>query len=134
VSASDPSSRDKRSKYILIVDDDQDAREMLGEIIGSLGHHAVPAATAREAIEQAERTRLDLALIDLGIPDADGCEIARRIRLTVSGAGIRLVALTGYSDSESRRTAAEAGFDDFLVKPAPANAIAELVNAARLPD
>jgi CheY-like chemotaxis protein len=112
----------------LIVDDDADARELLGELIAALGHDHLQAASAHEALACAERNRVDVALIDLGLPDADGCELARRIRSTVAGAGIRLVALTGYSDDQSRRTATDAGFDEFLVKPAGTAEIAAVVN------
>jgi CheY-like chemotaxis protein len=112
------------------VDDDADAREVLGELIGALGHEAVQAASALEAVACAERSRVDVALIDLGLPGTDGFELARRIKGTIAGAGIRLVALTGYSDDASRQSAAEAGFDAFLVKPAPSNAIAAVVNDA----
>lgn len=118
-------------KYVLIVDDDEDARELLGELIGALGHHPLQAASAHEAVECATRTRVDVALIDLGLPGTDGYEVARRIRGTITGAGIRLVALTGYSDDLSRRTAAEAGFDAFLVKPAATTEIAAVVNETR---
>lgn len=118
-------------KYVLIVDDDADARELMSELIGSLGHHPLQAASAHEAVACTERTHVDVALIDLGLPGADGYEVARRIRSTIAGAGIRLVALTGYSDDTSRRTAAEAGFDGYLVKPAATTDIAAVVNESR---
>ncbi len=117
-----------RAKYVLIVDDDVDARDMLGELIGALGHHPLKAASAHEAVACAEKTQVDVALIDLGLPGTDGYEAARRIRSTISGAGIKLVALTGYSDDASRRSASEAGFDEFLVKPARTDAILAAVN------
>jgi CheY-like chemotaxis protein len=110
------------------VDDDEDARDVLGELIDALGHHALRASSAVEAIEHAQRGPLDLALIDLSLPGMDGCEVARRIRDTVAGANIRLVALTGYSDDATRRSAAAAGFDDFLVKPAYSATIERVVN------
>ena len=119
-------------KRILIVEDDPDARDVLGEMIGALGHDAFKASTALEAIKHAECTPLDLVLIDLSLPDTDGFEVARRIRGIVSNSGARLVALTGYSDAESRRSATLAGFDDFLVKPAYGTALEELVNARPL--
>jgi CheY-like chemotaxis protein len=122
-------SHSKSRKRILIVDDDQDARDILGEMIAALGHDTFQASTAHEAIERAQRTPLDLVLIDLSLPDVDGFEVARRIRGIVANAGARLVALTGYSDDESRRSAVAAGFDDFLVKPAYGTTIEALVNA-----
>ena len=127
---SDPlPSSDARPKRVLIVDDDEDARDVLGELISALGHQALQAATATEAIEQVERHQLDLALIDLSMPEVDGYEVARRIRRTISGAGIRLIALTGYSDEVTRRVAAAAGFDDFVVKPAYSTTLERVVNA-----
>jgi CheY-like chemotaxis protein len=120
----------KGRKRILIVDDDDDARDVLGEMIGALGHDTFQASTGHEAIERAQSTPLDLVLIDLSLPDTDGFEVARRIRGSGSNAGTRLVALTGYSDEASRRSASAAGFDDFLVKPAYGTALEELVNAA----
>lgn len=117
---------------MLIVEDDDDARDLLGEMIDAMGHRAVQAATAEEALEHVERGGLDLALIDLGLRGVDGCEVARRIRATVAGAGIRLIALTGYSDDDARNSAAAAGFDDFVVKPAYPTTIERVVNAPLL--
>ena len=117
-----------RSKRILIVEDDDDARELIGELIGELGHEVVPAASAREAVLEAERRPPDVAFIDLGLPGVDGCETARRIRGVVAGANIRLIALTGYSDDSTRARARAAGFDDFLVKPAHTTALEAAVN------
>ena len=125
-----PSEPRPAPRSVLIVDDDDDAREMMGELLDAMGHNTVKAATAGEALELVERGSLDLALIDLGLPDVDGCEIARRIRRTVAGAGMRLVALTGYSDDATRQSAVAAGFDDFVVKPAYPATIEAVVNAA----
>ena len=121
-----PSSQ--RSKRILIVEDDDDAREIIGELIGALGHEVVPAASAGQAVLETERQPPDVAFIDLGLPGVDGCETARRIRSTVAGAGVRLVALTGYSDDSTRERALAAGFDAFIVKPAHTTALEAAVN------
>jgi CheY-like chemotaxis protein len=101
---------------VLIVEDDDDSREMLGEWISALGHRQLPAANAEEAMSHTLESRPELALIDLGLPGVDGYEVARRLRAAVGGS-MRLVALTGYSDGVSRQTADAAGFDDFVVKP-----------------
>ena len=125
-----PSGPRPSQRRVLIVDDDDDAREMMGELLDAMGHDTVKASSADEALEHVQRGSLDLALIDLGLPGIDGCEIARRIRRTVAGAGMRLVALTGYSDEATRQNAVDAGFDDFVVKPAYPATIEAVVNAA----
>jgi CheY-like chemotaxis protein len=114
---------------VLIVEDDTDSREMLGELIASLGHRALQAADAIEALRHAGESRPDMALIDLSLPEVDGCEVARRLRAGSGGQSIRLIALTGYSDGATRETAQAAGFDDFLVKPLMPEALAELLHS-----
>jgi len=114
---------------VLIVEDDDDARDLLSELIDAMGHRTVQAATAEQALEQVERGGLDLALIDLGLAGHDGCEVARRIRATVAGAGMHLIAFTGYSDDATRNSAVAAGFDDFVVKPADRSTIERAMNA-----
>jgi CheY-like chemotaxis protein len=113
----------------LIVEDDDDARDVLGELISALGHDVVPAATALEALARAADSKIDFALIDLSLGGADGCEVARQIRSTAQGQSVRLVALTGYSDRSKRKEADDAGFDDFIVKPAHMNVIEALLSA-----
>jgi CheY-like chemotaxis protein len=76
--------------------------------------------------------RPDLALIDIGLPEVDGCELARRLRLAMAetpGLKTRLVALTGYSDGDTRETAGAAGFDAYVVKPIMPEALEALLGA-----
>jgi len=108
------------NRHVLIVEDDEDARETLSELITSYGHHTEAAANAAEALERARSQHPDVALIDLGLPHIDGCELARQLRDLLDercGPATRLVALTGHSDRESRSSASAAGFDAYLVKP-----------------
>ena len=102
---------------VLIVEDDEDSRDMLSELVTMLGYNPLGAANAVEALHHMQAFKPDVALIDIGLPEVDGCEVARRLRATSGGAAIRLVALTGYSDVATRDIAAAAGFDDFVVKP-----------------
>lgn len=104
------------SRCVLIVDDDEDSRELLQELLKMSGHHAVAAGSAAAALQCAVEVRPDLALIDLSLPDGDGRDVARRLRAQL-GDSIRLVALTGYSDPSTRQSALDAGFDRFVVKP-----------------
>ena len=119
-------SQSTRPFRVLIVEDDDDSREMLSELVSLLGHDPVRASNAREALEHVREAEPEVALIDIGLPEIDGCEVARRLR--ASGASrVRLVALTGYSDGGTRDTAAAAGFDDFVVKPLLPETLEELL-------
>jgi CheY-like chemotaxis protein len=102
---------------VLIVEDDDDSRDLLGELVGSLGHRVVKAADAHEALEFGSATAWDVALIDLHLCGVDGYEVARRLRACSTGRAQRLIALTGFSDTASRDAAKAAGFDHFVVKP-----------------
>jgi two-component system, chemotaxis family, CheB/CheR fusion protein len=104
------------ARRVLIIEDDDDSREALATLVALLGHVALSAATPREALQHAAEGRLDLALIDLGLPEMDGCDLARQLRETAPGP-MRLVALTGYSDPAVRQRASDAGFDEYVVKP-----------------
>jgi CheY-like chemotaxis protein len=101
---------------VLIVEDNDDARDMLRTALALRGHDVVEAKDGPGGVEMAERTRPDVALVDVGLPGFDGYEVARRVRRLV-GRAIRLVALTGYGRPEDRARAREAGFDAHLVKP-----------------
>jgi CheY-like chemotaxis protein len=116
---------------VLIVEDDDDSREMLGELISFYGHRPLAAANAAEALACARDEKLDVALIDIGLPEIDGCELARLLRLAMvddTGIPTRLVALTGYSDSAMRASAGAAGFDAYMVKPVMPDALAALLS------
>src|SRR5438093_6286032 len=82
-----------------------------------------------QAVKLAVEWVPDIALIDIGLPEIDGYEVARRIRRRL-GASVRLFALTGYGDAEAHRLAVEAGFDQHLVKPVDPNVLARLIGAA----
>jgi CheY-like chemotaxis protein len=114
------------------VEDDDDSREMLGELVTAFGHRPVQAANAAEALAQARDAKPDLALIDIGLPEVDGCELARLLRRAmgeVPGLNTRLVALTGYSDGAMRESAGAAGFDAYVVKPIMPEALEALLGA-----
>jgi DNA-binding response OmpR family regulator len=115
------------TRRVLIVEDDDDSREMLIELVGLLGHRAFGSPSATDALRVAEDEDPDVVLIDIGLPDASGCDIARTLRAAPNGSRRRLVALTGYSDSVTRKLAADAGFDDFVVKPFSSDSLANLL-------
>jgi PAS domain S-box-containing protein len=111
------SGETRTSRRILVVEDNADARDMLLALL-TLEHHEVFTASDGPAgVDAALRERPDLALIDIGLPGLNGYEVARRIRATEPGRTMKLIALTGYGQSEDMRQAREAGFDLHLVKP-----------------
>ncbi len=106
---------------ILAVDDNADALEMLRECLKSLGHDAHCAKDGSEALRLAEQVGPTVAVLDIGLPEMDGYELARRLRHMFGN--IRLIALTGYGQPSDRQRAAEAGFDVHLVKPVSMTAL-----------
>jgi signal transduction histidine kinase len=103
-------------RRVLVVEDNDDAREALGALLLTDGHDVEVAAHGSEAIERARQFGPDVALVDIGLPGMDGYELARQLR-TVCGPGLMLVALTGYGQPGHRQRALEAGFQVHLVKP-----------------
>jgi PAS domain S-box-containing protein len=102
---------------VLVVDDSQDGADSLAMVIRSLGAQARVAYDGQSALAAVAADPPDLVLLDLGMPGMDGFEVAAALRATPSGAGLRLVALTGYGSEEERRRTSAAGFDDHCVKP-----------------
>lgn len=113
---------------ILLVEDNADARATLQMLLELEGHRVRTAGTGAEAVQQATPP-LDVALIDIGLPDVDGYDVARRIRATAHGKSAYLIALTGYGQAEDRRRAEEAGFDTHLVKPVDPEVLVNLLAA-----
>jgi CheY-like chemotaxis protein len=106
-----------RSIRILVVDDNDDGRETMNELLSVLGHRVELADDGLSGIAKAAAWHPDLALIDIGLPGCDGYEVARRVRAEANGHTPWLVAMTGYGQPDDRRRALEAGFDRHLVKP-----------------
>jgi two-component system CheB/CheR fusion protein len=100
---------------VLIVDDNSDTVELVGEFVRSLGHEVSVAEDGPTAFVATFRP--DIALVDVGLHGMNGYELARRLRELPSMKEIPLVAVTGYGREEDRRTALEAGFTLHLVKP-----------------
>ena len=103
-------------RRVLIVEDNDDARDMLRHLLTGTGHEVHEAADGLAGLYQALALRPDAAVIDIGLPGLDGYEVARRIRAG-GDAGVLLVAVTGYGQSGDRQRSTEAGFDAHLTKP-----------------
>jgi signal transduction histidine kinase/CheY-like chemotaxis protein len=102
---------------VLIVDDRVDTADSIRMLVEALGHEGRMVHSGADALEAVQRDRPDLMLIDIGMPDMNGYELARRLRADRSVAELTLIALTGYWREDDRRSAAGAGFDRYLVKP-----------------
>ena len=117
----------RRPRRILVVDDDDDTCQTLRMMLELLGHETSVAHDADAALAAASQRCPDLVLLDIGLPGADGYEIARRLRSIPECASVRVAALTGYGRPEDRLRAAEAGFDAYIVKPVDFDALTRLV-------
>lgn len=116
---------------VLVMDDNIDAADSLALALQAAGHRATAAYTAQSALTLAKRLQPEAIVLDIGMPDVDGYEVARRIRSECWGRNTILVALTGWGQDEDRRRALEAGFDHHVTKPAePLDLIQRLVRAA----
>ena len=113
---------------IVVVDDNQDAANSLAIMLRLKGHDVQVAYDGRSALAAVETFRPELALLDIGLPDISGYDVARMIRERPCGAAIRLVALTGWGQPEDRIRALEAGFDRHLTKPAKLASIEALLD------
>jgi CheY-like chemotaxis protein len=125
--AATEASRHKRRR-VLLVEDNEDAREAVRLLLEAAGHMVHVAETGQAALEAAVHFAPDVGLVDIGLPDFDGYEVARRLR-TKLGATIRLIALTGYGQPEDRRRVVEAGFDAHAVKPVDPNELLRILKA-----
>jgi two-component system, sensor histidine kinase len=101
---------------ILVVDDSDDNAEILSEFLQEHGHRVLTASNGASALELLDQGQMDVVLLDIGLPDMDGYEVATAIRVRF-GDRVRLVATTGFSARETRDKARLAGFDAFLAKP-----------------
>lgn len=117
------------SRRVLIVDDNQDTLDLLVMGIEMLGHEVFSAVDGASALAVVAAQRPDIAFMDVGLPDMDGYELARRIREGEATARMRLVALTGYSQATDRERALRAGFDAHLTKPVNLKKIQETLQA-----
>ena len=104
-------------RRILIADDNQDAAESLSMLLQQAGHEVEVAHLGGAALALADVFHPDVALLDIGMPDVSGYEVARTLRGRPWAARIRLVALTGWGQDGDRRQALDAGFDHHLIKP-----------------
>ena len=113
--SSESQIRRLRGRKVLVVDDNVDAAELLAALLSAEGHQISLAYDGMSAMETFEVTHPEVVLLDLGLPDIDGLELARHFR--VREPGVMLVAVTGYGDDAMRGRSRDAGFHHHLLKP-----------------
>jgi two-component system CheB/CheR fusion protein len=112
-----PVGASQRPQRVLVVDDNPDIRESTGMMLTMIGHEVKSAASGHEALEAAAQFRPDAILLDIGLPDLSGYEVARQLRQMAHVASARIIAVSGYDTPEARGRALDAGFDHHVAKP-----------------
>ncbi|MBA3453507.1 MAG: response regulator [Deltaproteobacteria bacterium] len=107
----------------VVIDDNEDARELVAELLRSRGHEVFTAEDGHQGLAMIRKHRPDVALVDLGLPGIDGVSLVHELRAQCPDLCTRLVALTGYGHTGDVQRTKDAGFDAHLVKPASAAAI-----------
>jgi signal transduction histidine kinase/CheY-like chemotaxis protein len=115
------------ARRVMIVDDNVDAADSLALLLSLEGHETVCVYSAAAALQRVAAFAPDVVLLDIGLPDTDGYEVARRLRGLPGCTAITLVALTGYGQPEDRERALAAGFEAHLVKPVDLAALAQML-------
>lgn len=125
--------QDIESLRILVVDDNVDAAAMLAMLLEASGHHVLVEHDAQKSLELAKDEAPQVCLLDIGLPEMDGKELARRLRAQPETARAVLIAVTGYGQESDRREMLDAGFDHHLVKPVDTGMLASLLAQVGLP-
>jgi signal transduction histidine kinase/CheY-like chemotaxis protein len=122
------------SLKVLVADDNHDAAETLQMILAMDGHDVRICHDGREALKAMESSTPDVAILDIGMPELDGLEVAERVRSASWGRNVRLIALSGWGQEEDVRRSAAAGFDHHLTKPVDPEVLQPLILGAGKPE
>jgi len=107
----------ERGGHILVVDDNREVADLVTDALRFVGYSVDTAYDGPTGLEMATRRPPDVAVLDIGLPEMDGYELARRLRALPSLARVYLIAITGYGEEAHRRLSSDAGFDQHMVKP-----------------
>jgi CheY-like chemotaxis protein len=118
---------------ILIVDDNIDAAAMLAMYLEAAGHEIMVEHNGVQGLERARRDKPAVCILDIGLPDMDGNEVARNLRHHPATAGALLIAATGYGGPQDKEKTIAAGFDHHLVKPIDSAELIDLLAAKKVP-
>jgi len=124
-----PAQTKKSALRVLVIEDNDDTREMLGILLRAEGHEVFEAGDGPSAIRAVRDFQPDAAIVDVGLPGMNGYEVARQIR-AMDGKRIRLVAVTGYGGPEDRHRSRQAGFDLHITKPVDPSKLIDLIGSA----
>lgn len=113
---------------ILIADDNSDSAESLAEVLRLAGHNVHVAFDGVEALEIFGRAKPSLVLLDIGMPNMSGLDVARRIRSMQQGTNTRLIAISGWGQALDRQNALNAGFDQHITKPVDPHALYAIIS------
>lgn len=116
---------------VLVADDNRDGADGFAMLLDLLGHDVRTAYTGKQAVVLAEEFRPHLVMLDIGMPEMNGYEVARHIRQQAWGRDMVLVAITGWGQDEDRLQAEAAGFDHHRAKPVELDALDPIVAQAR---
>lgn len=115
------------SLRILVVDDNEDAAAMIAMLLDALGHHVMVEHSSRKALERAKHDVPQVCVLDIGLPEMNGIELAKRLRAEPETEHVLLIAVTGYGQDEDRRQTKAAGFEHHLIKPADINRLSAIL-------
>jgi len=117
-------------KHVLVVDDNIDAAELLAMVMREAGHQVAVEHGSIAALERVRESAPDACVLDIGMPNIDGNQLARELRLLPATRDALLVAITGYGTRHDRETALASGFDHYFVKPVDIAALLQILNSA----
>jgi signal transduction histidine kinase/ActR/RegA family two-component response regulator len=118
-----------QGRRVLLVEDNEDGRHTMEMVLQLEGHTVRAVGNGLDAVQFAASWQPDVALVDIGLPDIDGYEVARRIRALALETPPKLVALSGFGQPQDQRTAYEAGFDLHLTKPVAPQFLRDVLHA-----
>ncbi len=119
-------------RRVLVVDDTPGAAKITAKFLELLGHTVEIAYTGQAAIEQCQVFRPEIVMLDVTLPDIDGFEVARQMRLRDETKDALIVALTGHDEDSHRAYAQAAGINEYLLKPVDVNSLRRLADHPKL--
>ena len=122
------SSEPRERRSALVVDDVADVTEMLAVVLTHAGYSVVTAASAPAALKAARERQFDVVISDIGMPEMNGYQLAREMRLLPGYETVPMVAVTGYSMFDDKERSTNAGFNAHMTKPIDPRALLDLID------